>query len=489
MKNSAAPNIHRERERRLIDHIERLLDDDRLRLDTTTGRRPVRGLRRDVRKSDREVELKRLMSQMQIYDRQLQARMPVGRAIDVNVSQSILLVFRQTVGRLSAVCLSPWSSLLQGEDAPPVGLDQVKEAIARASAEQSGRVPVTLILASTSGFTAEAVDMARRRGNRSVVLVEPNSVGGWDVHCPPELQTIAAIFDPELDADKRQRLRDRIAVQQAELLGGGLSSQQLAAATQLPVALVEDELRAYARERKLAAKQIDGQLVVFREGSLTTGSARAGGVDMPFIQRLKTMFGGKDEVEKKIAMLSERRAALSVQRDRSYEEMAVLEQKEAELREQFKASPSTITRRRVTSQLVQLRKDLERRQQLLGMLNQQVNVVGTHLHNLELVQQGKVAQLPSSEELASDAAAAEEVLAELQANAEMAGTVAVSGSTGLTEEEQALYEELEREAGGPGKVDLPTVEAPQPQARATPQRQPIQPPPLPAEKNREAEPG
>ena len=38
---------------------------------------------------------------------------------------------------------------------------------------------------------------------------------------------------------------------------------------------------------------------------------------------------------------------------------------------------------------MQLRKDLERRQQLLGMLNQQINVVSTHLHNLELVQQGQ----------------------------------------------------------------------------------------------------
>src|SRR5439155_1597419 len=156
----------------------------------------------------------------------------------------------------------------------------------------------------------------------------------------------------------------------------------------------------------------------------------------------------KGDNEKKISLLSERRAALGVQRDRAFEEMGVLETRENEMRQQFKDTTNTTTRRRVTSQLVQLRKDLERRQQLLGMLNQQINVVSTHLHNLELVQQGQVAALPNSEELAADAAAAEEVLAELQANNEVAGSVGNIAGTGLSEEEQALYEELEREAAG-----------------------------------------
>ena len=65
-----------------------------------------------------------------------------------------------------------------------------------------------------------------------------------------------------------------------------------------------------------------------------------------------------------------------------------------------------LTKRRITSQLLQLRKDIERRQQLLNVLNQQMNVVSTHLHNLDLVQQGETAKLPDSEEMATDAAAA-----------------------------------------------------------------------------------
>jgi hypothetical protein len=204
---------------------------------------------------------------------------------------------------------------------------------------------------------------------------------------------------------------------------------------------------------------------------------------MPFIDRVKALFNRKGDNEKKLAFLSERRAALSMQRDRAFDEMGVLEQKEAEMRQQFKDTTSSITKRRITSHLLQLRKDLERRQQLLGVLNQQINVVSTHLHNLELVSQGQSAQLPTSEEMAEDAAHAEEVLAELQASTELAGSIGATGATGLTDEEQALYDELEREATGESPTDVLT-EPPTPTSPIAAANRPRQadretPPPLP----------
>ena len=211
---------------------------------------------------------------------------------------------------------------------------------------------------------------------------------------------------------------------------------------------------------------------------------------MPFIDRVRSLFARKGDNEKKISLLSERRAALGVQRDRAFEEMGVLESRETEMRQQFKETNNTTTKRRVTSQLVQLRKDLERRQQLLGMLNQQINVVSTHLHNLELVQQGQVAALPSSEDLANDAAAAEEVLAELQANNEVAGSIGSIAGTGLSEEEQALYEELEREAAGSKTAEAPMSMPSMPTRNpAMPQRQAevAKPPPIPNRDRGEAE--
>jgi chromosome segregation ATPase len=197
---------------------------------------------------------------------------------------------------------------------------------------------------------------------------------------------------------------------------------------------------------------------------------KSGDSDMPMIDRIKALFSRKGETEKKVAFLSERRTVLSMQRDRGYEEISALEEKDNELKEQFKNARAPLTKRRVTTQLVQLRKDIERRQQMLAVLNQQVNVVSTHLHNLELTQQGKAADLPDSEEIATDAAAAEEMLAQLQADNELADSVGagVGGSvatTGMSEEEQALYAELEAEHAtdqpkAAGKTDAPIAEAP-----------------------------
>ena len=42
---------------------------------------------------------------------------------------------------------------------------------------------------------------------------------------------------------------------------------------------------------------------------------------MPLIDRMKALFSRKGDDEKKVAFLSERRVALSVQRDRAYEEL------------------------------------------------------------------------------------------------------------------------------------------------------------------------
>jgi len=166
---------------------------------------------------------------------------------------------------------------------------------------------------------------------------------------------------------------------------------------------------------------------------------------MSFIEKMKALFARRGEEEKKVAFLAERRAGLSQQRDRLFEDMAGLEQKESGLREEFKNASSAITKRRLTSQVLQLRKDIDRRQQLLAMLGQQVNVVSTALHNLELVRQGQTANLPNSEELTADAVRAEEMLADLEASNELAGSVGTVASAGMSAEEQALYEELEKE--------------------------------------------
>jgi hypothetical protein len=486
MKSSSDPTKHRDLERRFIEHVERLIGDDRLRVDTTRGRRPISQLMRSVDRTDKAVDLKRLMSEMGRPDRELEAQMPMGEAVEVDLWQKKWWLFSETIGRVRAVCVSPTRSLVAGESPPPMRRGDVEKLLAQI-APATEKTPTTVVLMSTSGFVREARDLAERGAGRTLILLEPNDAGGFATYGPIETTGFNELFDPEAEEEKRNRVREAIASSQNELSGSGVASDRLAAKTQLSPQLVEAELKSYAREHPgLAAKRLDGRLVLFREAS-PVANARAGGSNMPMIDKIKSLFNRRGETEKKIAFLSERRAALGQQRDRAYEEIAHLETKDSELRDQFKNAGAELVKRRITSQLLQLRKDIERRQQLLTVLNSQVNVVSTHLHNLELVQQGQTAKLPDSEEMATDAAAAEEMLATLQESSEMAATVSGVASSGMSEEEEALYEELTRETGAPAEsVKEPRAGSGIAGATQTPAGQRIVPPINPApERERE----
>lgn len=465
MKISSDPAVHRQREQRFLQHVQGLLNDDRLRVDTSVGHRAVTSLIREVRPSNAADALRRRMTELDLPDRELASRMPVGEAVEVTFWQKQLWFFRKNVGRMRLVCASPTDELLKGQDPSPMDTGDVSRALATVPPSLGG-VPQTIVLMSTSGFTLEAHELADRRAERAVVLVEPNGAGGWTVTGPAETKNIADLFDPEAEAEKRGRVRAAIEEAKVDLLTGGIAVDRLAAKTKLPAPLVEAEIKNYAKANPgLVAKRLDGRFVLFREGSAPAATAAgARGASMPLIDRMRALFERKGDDEKKIAFLSERKAALSQQRDRAYEDMGALETQEEQLKRTFREAAGTITKKRVTSQLLQLRKDIERRQQLIGVLNQQVNVVATHLHNIELVQQGNGAQLPDTDEITADAVRAEEMLAELEANSELIGGVATSsGATGLNAEEQALYAELEAEnkaaaaapvaeAGGPSKA-------------------------------------
>jgi hypothetical protein len=432
-----------------MEHARKLLDDDRLRVDTMRGRKPL-ALKRV---KEGELDLKRLMAEAGKRDRDLQDRMPVGLKLEVEVLHKWLWVMRSVVARLRVLSVPPAQALLHGQPPSPTG----KEAVLAAMMGAGGQEPVTTVLFSSRGFGAEARRMVQEQPGTATVLVEPNDAGGYNLYASEAARHLADLFDPELEDQKRQRVLDAIARQHGELTGSGISADKLAKQAELPMPLVESALRSYAKEHAgCVAKKLDGRLVLFREGSILPQDA-AGGQSMPMIDRIRSLFGGRGENEKKIAFLSERRTALSQQRDRAYEEISQLEGKDNELKEQFKNAGNELAKRRVTSQLLQLRKDMERRQQLLGVLNQQINVVSTHLHNLELVQQGTGAKLPNSEEMAEDAAKAEEMLADLEASGDLASSIGVAGGMGMSDEEQALYDELAAETGATQTVKEPAA--------------------------------
>ena len=130
---------------------------------------------------------------------------------------------------------------------------------------------------------------------------------------------------------------------------------------------------------------------------------------MNVIDRIKKLFSSEGNAVDQANELASRRAALTQRRDRLISDVAELEGTEAKLLEAGKASKSAVSRKRMAAQLAQLRKDMRRQHTTLNMLNQQVNIISTDIHNLSLIQQGKMADLPSSEELTEHAVAAEEI--------------------------------------------------------------------------------
>jgi len=106
------------------------------------------------------------------------------------------------------------------------------------------------------------------------------------------------------------------------------------------------------------------------------------------------------------------------------------------------------------------------------MLNQQINIISTDVHNLTLIQQGEMAQLPDTEELTENAVKAEELLETLAANSEMVESLETGMADAVTsEEELAILKEFE---DVPPQAEPPSRVA-QAQPEATPE---AEPPPL-----------
>jgi hypothetical protein len=461
---STDPQSHRRLEAQFMLRVQQLLDDPRLRVETLEGRRPLTDYQRNVTSTDKAVDLKLLMSKLGKPDRQLEATMPVGKRMDVLLYEKKFWSGKTSLGRLRVVCLAPTEELIEGKAPEPATLEDIAAVVAELPPPLPGAPvsPTTMVVMSTSGFSPEVHEAMDRSEERTVILTWPNKSGGWTAAGPPQTQFVADLFDPESPSEKKRRIRAAIELGQSELITGALVGEKLAAETELPLPLVEDEMKIYAREYPgLVAKRMRGQLALYRQGQTPpVGLLLRGGPNMPvmdrfFLSRLKSIFSKKGDLDKKIALLAERRVDLTQLRDRGYQDLSVLEKKEDELRVQFKGA-GEMPRRRITSQLLQLRKDVARRRQLLSVLNQQINVINTHLHSLELQKQGEYAQLPTPEEIAADASKAEEVLAQLEADSELAQSVAAGTGGTLWSEEQSLYEELVKEDSA---TDKPAAEA------------------------------
>ncbi len=123
----------------------------------------------------------------------------------------------------------------------------------------------------------------------------------------------------------------------------------------------------------------------------------------------------------KIVRMREEQEYLEQRRDKLYEDLSTLEHREGDLLQQGRAATSQIQRRRLASQIFHLRQDLKRVNAVTGLVNRKITILATDIHNLSIVSEGQELglKMPSAEELADNAVAAEQLIESVNQDAEL----------------------------------------------------------------------
>ncbi len=393
---------------------------------------------------DESDRLRALLASNRVYDREKLKSLPANRRVALHGFERRFLFGKRRTGVAVASTLSPLSHYAASPDAspPPIALGELMDHVRQLAGDP--RVLHVIGVCSPSGFSDEASEARIDMPGVTVVLVEPDGHGGWRTTSASESvdPRVLKIFDPEGANEKIERVRLAVEERSADLLTSGLSASGVAGQTSLPEDVVRqgfEQVAAADPELRVAAK--GGEFLLFRGAPVQRVERRS----MNVLDRIRQLFSSEGDEAEKINLLAERRAALAQRRDRMYDDIGKLEKKEAELFAQGKAAKSQVPRRRLAAQLAQLRKDIARQNTTAAMLNKQIDIISTDIHNLTLIQQGEMAQLPDTTGLTENAVRAEEMLETLKADADLVGQLETGMEEALSsDEEQAILREFEK---------------------------------------------
>jgi len=393
---------------------------------------------------DQSERLRAAMIDRRIFDRERLKMLPQGRGVAVRGFERRWFFGRKlrsvTIG--TASFLAPPGPLLDGKQPQPVGLAELASHVRGLVAD--ARTPHLIGVCSPSGFEPEVWTTPLEMPNVAIVLIEPRADGGWRVGGGRGGldERLVKLFDPEGITGKLRRVRREIEERRTDLLTGGLSASSMARRLELPVPLVRQAFESAAKEDpELRLSRGSGDVLLFRGAALLSDAEEG---SMSLADWVKSLFSSKGEEAKKINVLSERRAALAGRLDRMYEDIGRLEKREQQLVDEGRAATSNVARRRLAAQIAHLRKDISRCNTSAAVISKQINIISTHIHNLELAQTGAVAQLPSSDELTEAAVNAEEILEQLAASDDLVTGLEVNlTEAAVSDDEAAILKELE----------------------------------------------
>jgi len=408
-------------------------------------------------------------------DRELLEQLPGTRAEQYRFERRVLGPLHTTVARLRVQVLVPIEALVAGQPPGPIGREQVLDALARYPGLRESERPTAVAYASATGFTAEARALVHRPGLPALILLGARPDGGWDTEMPETIRRSgwAGLFELESQDEQLKRLFHHLEKNVAQLESRGIPLAELSEALGLSAGQTEALLRR-------ACRQDSRLLTVVHEGTIhicRSPLAYEGGT-MSLWSRIRKLLGFKPTVAERVRELTAQRVRLEQERHELDQRLRALEDEERATVEQGAAAKTDVERRQLAARLVRTRRELGRLRAQVNVVTQQIDILGTHIHHQTLAEKGKRVPLPKAEELTREAAEAEQVLAELAANADLAASIEVGAQTPLmAEEEAAILEEFKQAAAqqvaqsGAEPARTPAQQAPVPPETTPPGRE------------------
>ena len=384
------------------------------------------------------------LTRLEKYDRNLLEQLPGTRAVQLRFQRRVFGPFHKTVSRLRAQTLAPIEELVANTPTQPVGREQVLDALARYELLPQRERPMAAVFASATGFTAEAKALVHGGGKPTLILMGGRLDGGWDVELPAVLKQSpwAKLFELESQDERLKRLLYHLDKNLSQLESRGLSVPELAE----QLGLSREETEELVRR---ACRQDSRLLTVVHEGTihLCRSPLAEESNTMSLRSWIRKLLRLKPTVGEQVRALTAERVRLEQQRHEVDQRLTALEGEERDAVERGAAAKSDAERKQLAGRLMRTRRDLRRVRAQANVYTQQIDILGTHIHHLTLAEQGKRIELPKAEELTREAAEAEQMMAELAANADLAAGIEVGAQSPLmAEEEAAIMEEFKQAA-------------------------------------------
>jgi len=382
-------------------------------------------------------------------DRALLDRLPVNPTVVVRYSRRGL--FRETpILAAAAVTLSDLDALASGEPAGPVDPARLHSALASLPADE---VPAVVGVFSPGGWTAEAIASVPEDTRLRVVLVARTDEGTWQVfEAGGRTTTLADLFDPEPEGRKIARIASAVRTEVDRLPSAeALHAADIAKRLRVPARLVSSVLEDFARRHSHVRLIESGASAVMYRFNVPA-------LEPTLMQRLWPF--SRDPAHD-LEALAERRMRLILSRRKTWDELDTSAAKEAEFLAAGIRAETEGARRRLAVQLVGVRRELRHRRRLSEVMDRQIDILSSHLHNLELVALAEPGRIPPIEEIQAAADKAQQVITDLAADWQTAEQITAETAVDMPSDDiDAILREFEqaRDAELDRLVVHPTVE-------------------------------